>query len=219
MLLVPVQITHAEAPLAVYTDTAHLQRVVMAPRLPLLWARGRRLLLLAVVLSQLGALSCQTLRGSVTCLDCPAGHHLSGVVVTVECSGGAGPHVVARTDGGGNFGVAVPESVLASRCPARVLGGTEQLCAPRRLTVARVVVAGRPGSYALGSRLAVFTRCGGAVATMSAGGSGGQTSPPRLAPRLPSPSLPPFVGRASPPYGLGIPLIYVFPFIPIIGIP
>uniref|UniRef100_A0A453CQ00 Uncharacterized protein n=1 Tax=Aegilops tauschii subsp. strangulata TaxID=200361 RepID=A0A453CQ00_AEGTS len=39
---------------------------------------GRRLLLLAVVLSQLGALSCQTLRGSVTCLDCPAGHHLSG---------------------------------------------------------------------------------------------------------------------------------------------
>ncbi|KAM3369437.1 hypothetical protein ACQJBY_017366 [Aegilops geniculata] len=195
----------------------------MAPRLPLLWARGRRLLLLAVVLSQLGALSCQTLRGSVACLDCPAGRHLSGVVVAVECSGvdggGTGLRVVVRTDGGGNFSVAVPESVPASRCAARVLGGTEQLCAPRRLTVARVVVVGRPGSYMLGSRLAVFTRCGGAVATMSAGGGGGQTSPPRLAPRLPSPSLPPLFGRSSPPYGLGIPLIYVFPFIPIIGIP
>ncbi|KAF7003131.1 hypothetical protein CFC21_018497 [Triticum aestivum] len=197
----------------------------MAARLPLLWARGRRVLLLAVVLSQLGALSCQTLRGSVTCLDCPAGHHLSGVVMGVECSGvdggGAGPHVVARTDGGGNFSVAVPESVPASRCAARVLGGTEQLCAPQRLTVARVVAAGRPGSYALGSRLAVFTRCEGVVATMSAGGGSGQRSPPtpRLAPQLPSPSVPPLVGRSSPPYGLGIPLIYVFPFIPIIGIP
>ncbi|KAE8799794.1 hypothetical protein D1007_24894 [Hordeum vulgare] len=192
----------------------------MAHRLPLLCARGRRRLLLAVVLSQLGALSCQTLRGSVTCLDCPAGHRLSGVVLAVECSGvdggGARPRAVAQTDGRGNFGVAVPEPVPASRCAARVLGDTrEQLCAPRRLTVARVVVAGRAGSYALGSRLAVFTRCGGTVATMSAGGSD-QRSPPRPASR---PSLPPRFGRSSPPCGLGIPLIYVFPFIPIIGIP
>lgn len=148
--------------------------------------------------------------------------HLPGVVVAVECSGvdgsGAGAHVVAQTDSGGNFGVVVPWAP-ASRCAARVLGGKEQLCAPQRLTVARVVIAGRPGSYALGSRLAVFTRCGGAVATMSAGGGSGQRSPPRLAPQLPSPSLPPLVGRSSPPYGLGIPLIHIFPFIPIIGIP
>lgn len=164
---------------------------LMAPR--------RLLLLLAVVLAQLGALACETLRGAVTCLDCAPGRDLSGVVVAVKCGvgDGAGLHA-AQTDDCGNFEVAVPAAQAASRCAARVLGGPEQLCAPQRFTVARVVAAGQePGSYVLGSRLAVFTRCG-ALATMVAR---------------------PRAGRSSPPYDLGLPLIYFFPFIPIIGIP
>jgi hypothetical protein len=58
--------------------------------------------------------------------------------------------------------------------------------------------------------------------TMATGGSD-KRPPSTPAPRSPSPPGParsqPRVGRSSPPYGLGIPLIYVFPFIPIIGIP
>ncbi|KQJ99746.1 uncharacterized protein LOC104584272 [Brachypodium distachyon] len=191
----------------------------MAPRLPLVrGAPARLLLLLAVVLAQLGPLSCDTLRGSVTCLDCAAGHHLSGVVVAVKCTGGAGLHA-AQTDGSGSFDVAVP-AASGSRCAARVLGGAEQLCAPQGLAVARVVAAAG-GSYALGSRLAVFTRCGagaGAVATMATGSGGQRPAPPGPRPVM---SPPQAVGRgsSSPPYGLGIPLIYFFPFIPIIGIP
>ncbi|KAM0889545.1 hypothetical protein ACQ4PT_027624 [Festuca glaucescens] len=196
----------------------------MAPRPPLVWIRGGLFLLVAVVLAQLGALSGETLRGSVACLDCAAGHDLSGVVVAVQCRGLEGDSAelhAAQTDGGGSFGVAMPEAPDVSRCAARVLGGTEQLCAPKSLTVARVVAGREPGSYALGSRLAVFTRCGALAATMAATGGGDQRPPPTPALRLPSPPArtAPRVGRSSPPYGLGIPLIYVFPFIPIIGIP
>ncbi|KAM0835205.1 hypothetical protein ACQ4PT_063087 [Festuca glaucescens] len=191
----------------------------MAPRPPLVWIRGGLFLLVAVVLAQLGGLSCQTLRGSVACLDCPASHDLSGVVVAVQCRGVEGDSA-AQTDGGGSFGVAMPEAPV-SGCAARVLGGTGQLCAPQSITVARIVAGREPGSYALGSRLAVFTRCGALAATMAATGGGEKQPPPTTAPRLPSPPArsAPRVGRNSPPYGLGIPLIYVFPFIPIIGIP
>jgi hypothetical protein len=143
------------------------------------------------------------------------------VVVAVQCRGveghSAGLHA-AQTDGGGSFGVAMPEAPDVLWCAARVLGGTEQLCAPQSLTVARIVAGREPGSYALGSRLAVFTRCGALAATMA---GGDKQPPPTPAMRLPSPPAmsAPRIGRSSPPYGLGIPLIYVFPFIPIIGIP
>ncbi|CAD6244462.1 unnamed protein product [Miscanthus lutarioriparius] len=142
-----------------------------------LWLLGALLLLLAVAL--IGAVPCESaapalrLRGSVACLDCAAGHDLSGVVVAVKCAGddggggGAGLHA-AQTDGRGNFDVAVP-GASASPCAARVLGATEQLCAPQGLTVSRVVPARAPGptaaaasSYVLGSRLAFFTRCAAA---------------------------------------------------------
>ncbi|XP_066381855.1 uncharacterized protein [Miscanthus floridulus] len=145
-------------------------RSPMAPRVPLV---GALLLLLAVAL--IGAVPCESaapalrLRGSV---DCAAGHDLSGVVVAVKCAGdggggGAGLHA-AQTDGRGNFDVAVP-GASASPCAARVLGATEQLCAPQGLTVSRIVPARAPGSaaaasssYVLGSRLAFFTRCAAA---------------------------------------------------------
>uniref|UniRef100_A0A0D9VGP3 Uncharacterized protein n=1 Tax=Leersia perrieri TaxID=77586 RepID=A0A0D9VGP3_9ORYZ len=164
-----------------------------------------------------------TLRGSVGCLDCAPGHDLSGVVVAVRCGGGAAPAGLraAQTDERGGFEVAVPANVDDGvrrghpRCAARVLGGAEQLCA-------------------LGSRLAVFTRCGGAVATTTtttmaaeaAAGAGEQKSPatPR-SPRTPTPRQTP-AGTTSPPRGAtprydgpGLPLIYFFPFLPIIGIP
>ncbi|CAM0948130.1 unnamed protein product [Alopecurus aequalis] len=162
------------------------------------------LLLVAVVLAQLHTLSCDTLRGSVTCLDCDEGHHLSGVVVAVQCRDFH--RHGQEMDSGGNFDVAMPE-VSVSRCVARVLGGTEKLCAPQKLTVARIVAGREPDSYTLGSRLAIFTRCG-VLATMATS----EKRPPSASPpRLPSSS--------SPPNGLGVPLIYVFPFIPIIGIP
>jgi hypothetical protein len=51
----------------------------MAPRSPLVWIRGGLFLLVAIVL---GALSGETLRGSVACLDCAAGHDLSGTYRT-----------------------------------------------------------------------------------------------------------------------------------------
>uniref|UniRef100_A0A0A9BUJ8 Uncharacterized protein n=1 Tax=Arundo donax TaxID=35708 RepID=A0A0A9BUJ8_ARUDO len=196
----------------------------MAPRRPLF---GTLLLALAVVLAQLGALSCEgdtlRLRGSVACLDCAAGHDLSGVVVAVKCAGddGTGLHA-AQTDGRGNFNVAMPAS--ASACAARVLGAAEQLCAPQRLTVARVVPGRRLGSsyYALGSHLAFFTGCGpsvssaGATTTLAASD---QREPMPPAMQTPVGSLPRAEGN-SPPFGMGgLPLIYFFPFLPIIGIP
>ncbi|XP_002452213.1 uncharacterized protein LOC8064224 [Sorghum bicolor] len=221
----------------------------MAPRFPLVLVGA----LLAVAL---GAVPCESaaaaprLRGSVACLDCAAGHDLSGVVVAVKCAGngdggGAGMHA-AQTDGGGNFDVAVPGASASSAsqpCAARVLGATEQLCAPQRLTVARVVPARAraPGSaaaasYVLGSRLAFFTRCAAAtgssaVATTMAAdrdhhhNQGNAPPEPELrptAPAVPTPvSPPPFAGGGnSPPFGFGgLPLIVFFPFIPIIGIP
>ncbi|CAD6250789.1 unnamed protein product [Miscanthus lutarioriparius] len=214
----------------------------MAPRVPLV---GALLLLLAVALS---AVPCESaaprLRGSVACLDCAAGHDLSGVVVAVKCAGdggGAGLHA-AQTDGHGNFDVAVPgaSASVASPCAARVLGATEQLCAPQRLTVARVVPARAPGpaaaasSYVLGSRLAFFTRCAAAsgssaVATTMAADrdhdhQGNAPPEPELRPAPPAVQTPvwppPFAGGNSPPFSFGgLPLIFFFPFIPIIGIP
>ena len=101
VILVPVQITQAQA-LAVYT---HLL-LMSPPRLPLVRIR-RGLFLVAIMLAQLGTLSGETLCGSVTCLDCAAGHDLSGVVVAVQCRGVEGDSA-AETDGGGNFVVAMP---------------------------------------------------------------------------------------------------------------
>lgn len=258
------------------------------PRVPHV---GALLLLLAVALAS--AAPAPRLRGSVACLDCAAGHDLSGthvhwlsglayplsrqparptygawesertwhaharpclqscawcntgVVVAVKCAGdgGAGIHA-AQTDGRGNFDVAMPGApASASPCAARVLGATEQLCAPQRLTVARVVPAAvAPGSatttsssYVLGSRLAFFTRCAAAsgssaVATMTMAADdrdhqGNAPPEPELRPMPPVVQTPvrppPFAGFGgnSPPFGFGgLPLIF-FPFIPIIGIP
>ncbi|OEL12796.1 hypothetical protein BAE44_0026185 [Dichanthelium oligosanthes] len=222
----------------------------MAPRLLPLVVVALLLLVLAVAVQGEG--DAPRLRGSVACLDCAAGHDLSGVVVAVKCAGGyggddgAGLHA-AQTDGRGAFDVAMPtaaslSSPPATPCAARVLGGTEQLCAPRGLAVARVVPDRAPGSsYALGSRLAFFTRCrpasGGSAAvatTMDAADDQqqqGQGDAPRV--RVPEPRpMPPAMrtpaspppragGNDSPPFGMGggLPLIYFFPFIPIIGIP
>lgn len=219
----------------------------MAPRLTLV---GAHLLLLVLAVSGEG--DAPRLRGSVACLDCAAGHDLSGVVVAVKCAGdggGAGALHAAETDGLGAFDMAMPAAVSSSGasgatpCAARVLGATEHLCAPRGLAVARVVPARAPGSsssshYALGSRLAVFTRCrqttggGSAAATTMDAPDRQQGDAPRVAaPRRPMPpalQTPPVVsappragGNGSPPFGMGggLPLIYFFPFIPIIGIP
>lgn len=156
----------------------------------------------------------------------------AGVVVAVRCGGGdggVGQLRAAQTDERGGFDVAVPAAGgddvdgrrSHPRCAARVLGGAEQLCAPGRLAVAPVVAAGgreKHGSYALASSLAVFTRCGGgalASSTAAATGNGQSPAPPRARRATPR------AGRAtSPPYaGPGLPLIYFFPFLPIIGIP
>ncbi|KAG8070914.1 hypothetical protein GUJ93_ZPchr0006g45533 [Zizania palustris] len=180
--------------------------------------------LLLVVILQLAVVHAQrgegdTLRGSVACLDCAPDHDLSGVVVAVKCRDGAGLRA-AQTDGRGNFNVVVPAGgQQPSPCAARVLGGADQLCAPERLTVSPVVAGREPGSYALGSRLAVFTRCG-ALAKMAA--SGDQTPAQPRVPRTPrqTPAAsPPRAGGTIPPFGPGLPLIYFFPFLPIIGIP
>uniref|UniRef100_A0A0A9B6G8 Uncharacterized protein n=1 Tax=Arundo donax TaxID=35708 RepID=A0A0A9B6G8_ARUDO len=203
----------------------------MAPRLPLVGAL-LLLLLLAVVLAQLGALSCEgdslRLRGFrrlPRALDCAAGQDLSGVVVAAKCAGDDGTGLpAAESDVRGDFEMAMPAS--ASPCAARVLGATEQLCAPQGLTVARVVPERRHGSsYALGSRLAFFTRCGasgfsaGVVTTTAAGDQGHAPRVPASRPK-PSAGSTPRAGGKSPPIGMGgLPLIYFFPFLPIIGIP
>ncbi|PUZ75950.1 hypothetical protein GQ55_1G251200 [Panicum hallii var. hallii] len=222
----------------------------MAPRhvLPLLVGA----LLLVLGLAVRGEADAPRLRGSVACLDCAAGHDLSGVVVAVRCAdgGGAGLLRAAQTDARGAFDVAMPAAVApsssapATPCAARVLGATEQLCAPRGLAVARVVPDRAPGpsssssSYALGSPLAFFTtRCrpasGGsaAAATMDAPDQQRQRDAPRVPPEArPAPpamqapvGAPPRAGgiTSPPPFGVGggLPLIFFFPFIPIIGIP
>ncbi|KAF8693318.1 hypothetical protein HU200_038707 [Digitaria exilis] len=211
-----------------------------APRLTLV---GALLLVLALAVSGQGAAAAPRLRGSVACLDCTAGHDLSGVVVAVKCAGDDGLRA-AQTDGRGAFDEAMPEVASPTLCAARVLGGTEQLCAPRGLAVAHVVPAGRTpdpssssSSYALGSRLAVFTRChpatsgSAAATTMDAPDQQQQGDAPRVpaARRMPPAEQTPVVGAppraggnaASPPFGMGsgLPLIYFFPFVPIIGIP
>ncbi|KAG2658866.1 atherin-like [Panicum virgatum] len=212
----------------------------MAPRRVLPELVGALLLVLAAR----GEAGAPRLRGSVACLDCSAGHDLSGVVVAVRCAGGAGLLRAAQTDARGAFDVAMPaaaavppsSSSSATPCAARVLGAaTEQLCAPRGLAVARVV----PGpSYALGSPLAFFTaRCrpasasgGSAVApttTDAAPDQQRQRVPPPAQPALPEMQAPvgapPRAGgdTSPPPFGVGggLPLIFFFPFIPIIGIP
>ncbi|CAN6238322.1 unnamed protein product [Urochloa humidicola] len=212
----------------------------MAPRLPLAGA-----LLLVVVLAVSGEgddAHAPRLRGSVACLDCAAGHDLSGVVVAVRCAGDTGLLLAAATDALGAFDVAMPSAVAPpssaatptpTPCAARVLGATtEQLCAPQGLAVARVV----PGpSYTLGSRLAVFvTRCGPGPASGGGGSAAAaetMDAPDRqqrrrqgdAAPRVPVVSAAPRAGgNGSPPplgAGGGLPLILFFPFIPIIGIP
>lgn len=153
--------------------------------------------------------------------------------MAVRCGGGdggVGQLRAAQTDERGGFDVAVPAAGgddvdgrrSHPRCAARVLGGAEQLCAPGRLAVAPVVAAGgreKHGSYALASSLAVFTRCGGggalASSTAAATGNGQSPAPPRARRATPR------AGRATPPpyAGPGLPLIYFFPFLPIIGIP
>ncbi|KAJ1279395.1 hypothetical protein BS78_04G153000 [Paspalum vaginatum] len=201
----------------------------MAPRLPLVGALS---LLLAVAL---GAQSCEggalRLRGSVACLDCATGHDLSGVVVAVKCAGDGGGLHAAQTDARGDFDVAVPAD-SASPCAARVLGATAQLCAPQGLMVARVVPNRAPGSaasYALGSRLGFFTRCGASGSAFATtmddrDQQGHAATAPELRPMPPAVQTPvwppPLAGGNSPPFGLGgLPLIFLFPFIPIIGIP
>ncbi|CAL5057891.1 unnamed protein product [Urochloa decumbens] len=220
----------------------------MAPRLPL---AGALLLLLVLAVSAEGDPHAPRLRGSVACLDCAAGHDLSGVVVAVRCAGGDGADLLraAQTDSRGAFDVAMPTAAAAAStpCGARVLGAaTEQLCAPGELAVARVVPARGPGSsssYALGSRLAVFTRCGPATGggsavaeTTDAADRQQQQRRQGDAPRVPEPRpMPPAMqapavsaapraggnGSPPPPFGVGggVPLIFFFPFIPIIGIP
>jgi len=137
-------------------------------------------------------------------------------------------------------------SSSATPCAARILGATEQLCAPRGLAVARVVparAASPASSYALGSPLAFFAaRCrpgpasgssGSAVATTTNDAPDQQRQ--RDAPRVPPPArpappemqapggAPPRAGgnTSPPPFGVGggLPLIFFFPFIPILGIP
>jgi len=133
-------------------------------------------------------------------------------------------------------------SSSATPCAARILGATEQLCAPRGLAVARVVparAASPASSYALGSPLAFFAaRCrpgpasgssGSAVATTTddAPDQQRQRVPPPAQPALPEMQAPvgapPRAGgdTSPPPFGVGggLPLIFFFPFIPIIGIP
>ena len=167
-----------------------------------------------------------------------------GVVVAVRC--GAGILRAAQTDARGAFDVAMPaaaaptSSSSATPCAARILGATEQLCAPRGLAVARVVparAASPASSYALGSPLAFFTaRCrpasasgASAVATTTdaAPDQQRQRVPPPAQPALPEMQAPvgapPRAGgdTSLPPFGVGggLPLIFFFPFIPIIGIP
>ncbi|KAK3158103.1 hypothetical protein QOZ80_2AG0132960 [Eleusine coracana subsp. coracana] len=153
-----------------------------------------------------------------------------GVIVAVKCASDNNDTATlhaAETDARGTFHVAMPASPLGwSPCAARVLGATQRLCAPPGLTVARVVVPERApaassfssSSYALGSRLAFFTRCGAATMTMT---MAARDEEQPAAPRVPSPGpWPPVGGSGRSPYGMGgLPLIFFFPFVPIIGIP
>ncbi|KAK3154268.1 hypothetical protein QOZ80_2BG0188350 [Eleusine coracana subsp. coracana] len=201
--------------------------------------RPRLALLVLVLAVSLGALSCEgvarRLHGSVACLDCAAGHDLSGVIVAVKCASDnndTGTLHAVETDARGKFHVAMPASPSGwSQCAARILGATQRLCAQPGLTVARVVVPERapPGSsYALGSRLAFFTRCGPDVGTAAATTTmAARDEEQPAAPRVPStrPWAPvrsplPAGGSGRSPYGIGgLPLIFFFPFVPIIGIP
>lgn len=196
----------------------------------MIMAAARRLsfagaLVLCLAVQQIAAaMSSQTLRGTVACLDCTPQRNLSGVVVAVKCANGTALRA-AETDGRGRFEVAVPApapgSASGSRCAARILGGPEQLCALRRFAASRVVVAGRsrrPGSYALASRLAVFTRCASASTTDAAVATT-TTATATAETTLAMARLP---GIDSPlDYNLGLPLSLLFPFLPIVsgGIP
>ncbi|TVU29860.1 hypothetical protein EJB05_21448 [Eragrostis curvula] len=160
------------------------------PRLPLVGAPF--LLLVAVVFAQLGSMStcageARRLHGFVACLDCDAGHDLSGSSAPRSGS--------ARRRG------------LRSRASCR--GGRLLAPLPTRLAPAS------PSSRGGGDRWRHGSDNDGRPVTRGV-----------QAPRVPSPRprtpvrSPPPAGGSGSPYGMGgLPLIYFFPFIPIIGIP
>ncbi|KAK8964272.1 hypothetical protein KSP40_PGU010155 [Platanthera guangdongensis] len=163
------------------------------------------------------------LRGSVACNDCSRFQDLSGVRLIVNCSKDGLPTYVL-TNRKGQFKISIPKP-SSSRCAATLLGGRTQLCAFKKSMVSDVVNVSYTkklsnySSYALRTPLSFYMfSCqkilarkrneilndGGAAVGEEKSPAGASSTPAML----PQPN----------PYGLP-PLIYIFPFFPIIGIP
>ncbi|KAG1369711.1 putative Pollen Ole e 1 allergen and extensin family protein [Cocos nucifera] len=143
-----------------------------------------------------------------------------GVVVAVKCN-----HekklLPALTNNKGYFEVEIPTkssppSSSPPHCLVRLLGGPEQLCSFNKSMTSKIVKAqGLKESYALATPLTFFRSCPSHAdqnwrpdETSDAG-----------APRVPNAGPPRPDGLPLPKDWILPPLIYVFPFIPIIGIP
>ncbi|XP_010931111.1 uncharacterized protein [Elaeis guineensis] len=184
-------------------------------------------LLLMLILPHIGLSKPHSLKGSVACFDCTS-HNLAGVFVAVKCN-----HekrlLPALTNNKGYFEVEIPTkssppSSSPPDCLVRLLGGPEQLCSFKKSMTSKIVKAqGLEESYALATPLTFFRSCPSHAdqnwhPDMTS--DAGTPRPPNArAPRAPN------AGPARPdglplPRDLELPpLIYFFPFIPIIGIP
>ncbi|KAG0492073.1 hypothetical protein HPP92_005471 [Vanilla planifolia] len=174
------------------------------------------------------------LKGSVTCGDCSPSYNLSGVRIAVRCANNRMPYY-AVTNAKGQFEVHISSRSSPPpprNCTANLLGGPTQLCAFKKSMASRVVSVNSGGgesSGALQTPLAFFTSCqkmmeGSRVEKSGGKAAAGEQKAPNRGSTSPS-GTPPTGGRnyLPPPESYGLPplppLIYIFPFVPIIGIP
>uniref|UniRef100_A0A7N0VEI2 Pollen Ole e 1 allergen and extensin family protein n=1 Tax=Kalanchoe fedtschenkoi TaxID=63787 RepID=A0A7N0VEI2_KALFE len=143
----------------------------------------------------------QSLKASVSCLDCDHHFDYSGIEVAVKCDKAEKLSVVS-TDSDGSFSVTeLPVSSPAS-CLAKLVGGPSQLYVPKSNTVSRVIPTTTHkelNAYTLSTPLAFYTSR--PATPKSQLGSSKNIDIP----------LPPEWGLA--------PSSYYVPFFPIIGIP
>ncbi|ONK57470.1 uncharacterized protein A4U43_C09F840 [Asparagus officinalis] len=176
-----------------------------------------RVLVLVLALASINLSSCQLVKGSVSCVDCNPHKDLSGVRVAVKCRFER-KLVFALTNNKGNFEAEVPKNSSSPsssplNCYAMLLGGPVQLWAFKKSMLSKIIKApaGLSGSYSLSTPLTFFISHP-TPKVFDQSHSDDKKSPdfgvfPPMA--LPPPAN--FTGN--------IPLIFFFPFLPIIGVP
>ncbi|XP_020573394.1 uncharacterized protein LOC110019875 [Phalaenopsis equestris] len=161
------------------------------------------------------------LSGSVSCMDCSPSHDLSGISLAVNC-GGQKTQSYALTNINGQFLISVPNPPPPpSDCSVNLLGARTQLCGFKNSITSKIIainssIKSSNSSYALQTPLAFFTSCQKIIEQAKLEKTNGANNGGGAGLRARGPQSPPAEGFGLPPLP---PLIYVFPFIPIIGIP